>query len=62
MLETLRYDPREAEAVSVVRKHYVRITEGLWELILPDLKKMHARGIRPKPRKQTDLQWLPFWG
>lgn len=62
MLDTLRYDPREAEAVRLGRQHVVEIMEGLWELILPDLQKMHARGIRPMPMKKGDTQWLPFWG
>jgi hypothetical protein len=61
MLETLRYDPRQAEAVHKARQHFVSIMEGLWELIVPDLKKMHARGIRPLPLRR-DRQWLPFWG
>jgi hypothetical protein len=60
-LETLRYDPREAEAVRNGREQFCSIMEGLWELILPDLKKMHAAGVRPLPPK-NDPQWLPFWG
>jgi hypothetical protein len=62
MLETLRYDAREAEAVRLARQHLAEIMEGLWDLILPDLKKMNARGIRPIPMKEADSQWLPFWG
>jgi hypothetical protein len=62
MLETLRYDPREAEGVRAARQNFIDIMEGLWELILPDLQRMHARGIRPVPMKKADKQWLPFWG
>ena len=62
MLDTLRYDPREADAVRAGRQHLIEIMEGLWELILPDLQRMYARGIRPMPMKEADTQWLPFWG
>jgi hypothetical protein len=62
MLETLRYDPRQADAVHRTRQHFRSIMEGLWDLILPDLKRMHARGIRPMPVARKDSQWLPFWG
>jgi hypothetical protein len=61
MLETLRYDPREAEAIRAARQHFIDIMEGLWELILPDLQRMYARGIRTVPMKEADKQWLPFW-
>jgi hypothetical protein len=62
MLETLRYDPREADAVRHARQHFRDIMERLWELILPDLKRMYARGIRPLPMKPSVSEWLPFWG
>lgn len=61
MLETLRYAPQEAEAVRNARQNFRSIMEGLWDLIVPDLKKMYAGGIRPLPPRK-DSQWLPFWG
>ena len=62
MLETLRYHPKQIEVVRAARQNFNCIMEGLWELILPDLQKMHRRGIRPLPLRSADIQWLPFWG
>jgi hypothetical protein len=62
MLDTLQYDPREAEAVRLAHRHLIEIMEGLWELIIADLQKMPARGIRPMRMKVAGGQWLPFWG
>jgi hypothetical protein len=62
MLDTLQYDPRGAESVRLAHQHLVELMEGLWELIVGDLQKMHARGIRPMQMKEADRQWLPFWG
>jgi hypothetical protein len=47
VFDTLRYDPRNVEHVRSTRQNFRDILEGLWDLILPDLQAMHARGIRP---------------
>jgi hypothetical protein len=61
VLETLRYDPRELEVVRNVRQHYRDIMEGIWELILPDLKKLHSRGLRSSAIPPEGIQWMPYW-
>ena len=59
-LQRIRYDPREAEAVLANQGNFKSIMEGIWSLILPLLKDMHARGIRPLPVVEEEAQWLPF--
>jgi hypothetical protein len=62
MLETVRYDPRNVEGVQLMRRNFRDIMEGIWELGLPDLQKLHANGLRPAAASSRDSQWLPFWG
>jgi hypothetical protein len=62
MLETLRYDPRNVDGVRLMRQNFRDIMEGIWELVLPDLQKLYANGIRPAAASVRDSQWLPFWG
>ncbi len=58
MMETLRYDPREAEAMKTLRAHLHEMMEGIWEIIRPRLVVWHKQGLRPAPIEQTREQWL----
>jgi hypothetical protein len=62
MLETLRYDSRNIESVRGMRHNFREIMEGIWGIVEPDLKELHARGVRPVTAAPSGSQWLPFWG
>jgi hypothetical protein len=61
ILEMLRYDPRVADSVRNARQNFRDIMEGIWDLILPDLRDFHARGFRPISLPHSGPLWLPFW-
>jgi hypothetical protein len=58
--QRIRYDPREAEAVTAHQRNFKNIMEGIWSLSLPLLRDMHAHGVRPLPVGKGESQWLPF--
>jgi hypothetical protein len=59
-LRTLRYDPRNVAMARDMQQNIAEVMEAVWSLIVPDLQKMHARGVRPLSTIPADLRWLKF--
>jgi hypothetical protein len=59
-LRTLRYDPRNVAAAHNIQQQIAEVMEAVWSSIVPDLQKMHARGVRPLSTIPADLRWLRF--
>lgn len=59
-LGVLRYDPRNVRNNERMRDNFEQVMEKVWTFVLPELQRMHARGIRPLSSIPNDLQWLRF--
>lgn len=53
------YDPRERIAMRNQRRNMREVVTSLWDLIRPELRRLHDRGLRPLPLSQDEAQWLP---
>jgi hypothetical protein len=58
-LKRIPSEPAAAEAVKAIHQNFGTIMEGIWTLVLPLLKDMHAYGLRPLPTGKEESQWLP---
>ena len=53
------YDPRDRIGMRNMRRSMRQVMTSLWDLIRPELKRLHDRGIRPLPLGPEEAQWLP---
>lgn len=60
VIQEVKYDPREADAVRANQGNFRNIMEGIWGLARPILRQMHLRGVRPLPVGKDESQWLPL--
>jgi hypothetical protein len=62
MLGKIRYDPKNEAAVRIQRMMFKESLDGLWSIVLPDLKTLSIKGFRRSDNLQSRIQELPFWG